>query len=253
MNQILVREKLYVTPELKRKKKIYKCGFFISIFLICILFSGYIYSCYDRKKGQEVSYMLLENADFGENQREEISLEEKMLIISISKEDEYIVENNNTEIESKINFNQDEIIANADKYVTASGDTYSIIARINIPKINLEYTILSKTTVELLKMSPCKFWGVNPNEIGNLSIAAHNYRRKGIFFSDVPSLTIGDVIKITDLTKRTIEYSVYDKYEVDPNDTSCTNPETDGTREITLITCNNNSSKRVIIKAREIQ
>ena len=34
MNQILVSEKLYVTPELKRKKKIYQFAFIY----ICILF-----------------------------------------------------------------------------------------------------------------------------------------------------------------------------------------------------------------------
>ena len=34
MNQILVTEKLYVTPELKRKKRIYKINFIINILLI---------------------------------------------------------------------------------------------------------------------------------------------------------------------------------------------------------------------------
>ena len=32
MNQILVTKKLYITPELKRKKKIYKFDFIISVF-----------------------------------------------------------------------------------------------------------------------------------------------------------------------------------------------------------------------------
>ena len=41
MNQILVTEKLYITPELKRKKKMYKLNFIISIILITILFSFY--------------------------------------------------------------------------------------------------------------------------------------------------------------------------------------------------------------------
>ena len=41
MNQILVTEKLYVTPELKRKKRIYKINFIISIVIIVILCSFY--------------------------------------------------------------------------------------------------------------------------------------------------------------------------------------------------------------------
>ena len=40
MNQILVTEKLYITPEIKRKKRMYKIRFFMSVFLICVLFYG---------------------------------------------------------------------------------------------------------------------------------------------------------------------------------------------------------------------
>ena len=39
MNQILVTEKIYVTPELRRKKKIYQILFILSIFLIIALLS----------------------------------------------------------------------------------------------------------------------------------------------------------------------------------------------------------------------
>ena len=52
MNQILVVEKLYVTPELKKKKRLFKIEFFISVFLICILSSYYIYAEYDRTKSE---------------------------------------------------------------------------------------------------------------------------------------------------------------------------------------------------------
>ena len=52
MNQILVTEKLYITPELKRKKKIYKFNFIISIFLVFVLTSFYIYAEYDRNKSE---------------------------------------------------------------------------------------------------------------------------------------------------------------------------------------------------------
>ena len=50
MNQILVTEKLYVTPELRRKKKLFKFQFFLCVFLACLLFSYYIYAEYDRQK-----------------------------------------------------------------------------------------------------------------------------------------------------------------------------------------------------------
>ena len=50
MNQILISEKLYVTPELKRKKKVFRFEFFLSVFLLCILSSYAIYAEYDRNK-----------------------------------------------------------------------------------------------------------------------------------------------------------------------------------------------------------
>ena len=55
MNQILVTEKVYVTPELKRKKKMYKILFMLSIFSIISLFSIYIYAEYDRNKDESIS------------------------------------------------------------------------------------------------------------------------------------------------------------------------------------------------------
>ena len=59
MNQILITEKLYITPELKKKKKLYRFEFFLSVFLICVLFSYYIYAEYDKMKGEEVSQDIL--------------------------------------------------------------------------------------------------------------------------------------------------------------------------------------------------
>ena len=61
MNQILVTEKLYITPELKRKKKIYKVYFILSVFIVLILTSFYIYAEYDRNKSAEVSQQLLDD------------------------------------------------------------------------------------------------------------------------------------------------------------------------------------------------
>ena len=55
MNQILVTKKLYITPELKKKKKMYKIDFILSIFLVVALLGFYVYAEYDRNKSEEVS------------------------------------------------------------------------------------------------------------------------------------------------------------------------------------------------------
>ena len=87
--------------------------------------------------------------------------------------------------------------------------------------------------------------------MGNYCIVGHNYRNSK-FFSKVPTLVNGDVIQITDSVGNMIEYQVYDKYTVEPTDVSCTSQNTDGNKEITLITCTDDSKLRVIVKARAI-
>ena len=55
------------------------------------------------------------------------------------------------------------------------------------------------------------------------------------------------------MNQRTITYKIYDKYTVDPSDVSCTSQLTNGKKEITLITCTDDSKQRVIVKAREVK
>ena len=244
MNQILVTKKLYVTPELKRKKKIYKISFMISIFLVSILCSFYIYAEYDKNKNEDISQEILSG-------------------IQIESEDDVDseVDDDNTWkilVASKENLKKEEPISEKKKtikfgtYTASDGKKYTTVGTIKIPKISVEYPILSETSVSWLKVSPCKFWGANPNEVGNLCIAGHNYRNKK-FFSKVPKLVVGDIIEITDLDGKTVKYSVYDKYTVDPDNTDCTSQLTNGKKIVTLITCTDDSKQRVIVQAEEVK
>lgn len=52
---------------------------------------------------------------------------------------------------------------------------------------------------------------------------------------------------------RTIEYQVYDKYIVEPTDTRCTSQLTNGRKELTLITCANYGTQRLVVKCREVK
>lgn len=255
MNQILVTQKLYITPELKRKKKIYKFHFFLSIFLVCILVSLGIYAEYDKNKAEEMSQEIL--AQFNERQEE---MNNTIQDTTIAKNNILIVVLDDVEesTNSEEIFEEMEIATSkVELQTTKEGYKYTTIARIEIPKINVNYPILDgetdsvEETDALLKMSPTKFWGPNPNEVGNFCIVGHNYRNKR-FFSKVPTLLNGDLIQITDSEGKMLKYSVYDKYEVIPEDLSCTTQLTNGEKEITLITCTDDSKKRVIVKAREI-
>ena len=68
MNQILVTEKLYVTPELKKKKKMYKINFILSLIIIVLIVSIYFYIDYKRNKSAQVSEQIL--ADINQTQEE---------------------------------------------------------------------------------------------------------------------------------------------------------------------------------------
>ena len=70
-------------------------------------------------------------------------------------------------------------------------------------------------------------------------------------FGKLSQINLGDIIELTDLTGRTLQYEVYDKYKVNPDDTSCTSQLTNGKREVTLITCSNYGTQRLVVKARE--
>ena len=246
MNQILVTKKLYITPELKRKKKIYKFYFFLSVFLVFILISFYIYAEYDRNKSEETSQAILSDFD----QETDTTIAKNNVLIAVL--DDVNDPNNGAVVEEpQPTVNKTKVES------TSDGFNYSTIASINIPKINVNYPILDgqtdsvEETEALLKISPTKFWGPEPNEVGNFCIVGHNYRNTK-FFSKVPTLENGDIIEITDEAGKTIQYSVYDKYQVVPEDVSCTSQLTDGKKEITLITCTNDSKMRVIVKARAI-
>lgn len=126
-----------------------------------------------------------------------------------------------------------------------------VIGIIRIDKININYSILSVSNNELLDISVCRFAGPMPNEIGNLCIAGHNYVDYK-FFSRLNELKINDTITIYDLQGNYIEYKIYDKYETKPDDVSCTFQDTNNTRIVTLITCNNVNGKRLVIHAKEI-
>ena len=219
MNQILVTEKVYVTPELKRKKKVYKGLFMISLFSLICLTSICIYAAYDRNKESEISNEIVENM-FADTTV--ISQEENALVVKITQDfTENAIENPVEEEEVE---EESTNVQQSSTYTASDGTQYNYIGRIVIPKINVDYAIFDHWTYDLLTKSICKFHGGNPNEDGNLCLIGHNWRNKR-FFSKVPTLENGDIVQITDLSGRTVEYEVYDNHQVDPDDVSDTTQE----------------------------
>lgn len=76
-----------------------------------------------------------------------------------------------------------------------------IVGIVEIPDINVNYPFFYDTTDELLKVSPCRFYGPLPNAVGNLCIAGHNYDNQK-FFSNLHLLGLNSRIRIYDLSRK---------------------------------------------------
>ncbi len=265
MNQILITEKLYVTPELRRKKKMYKIKFFLSVFLVCLLFSYYIYAEYDRNKNEEISQEILSNIHIiapEEDDDTTIRVEDNVLIVMLDEQEANKQEINITKLAKDV----EEYIQNIEEqsgeeenspevYTTDSGATYTTDGIVNIPSLGINYPVLNTDEAnidEILKISVVKFWGGDPNEVGNYVIVGHNYKNKKMF-GKLSKINKGDKVELTDLKGRTVTYEVYDTYVVSPEDTKCTSQKTNGKKEITLITCTNYGTQRFVVKAREVK
>lgn len=258
MNQILVTKKLYITPELRRKKKVYKIQFFLSVLLVCLLFSYYIYAEYDRGRSEEVSQEILQGLEITSGkptnaiQKQETTQDttkdttvkeyDGMIVVAIEDDEE----DDNQIIE------QTNVATTPVEYTTSAGESYSVESVLNIPRLGINYPVISEWSEELLKVSLNKYWGPKPNEVGNYCIIGHNYK-SGKMFGNLSGITNGDIIELTDTSGRMIQYSVYDRYVVDPNDTACTSQLTGGNKEVTLITCKSYGQQRLVVKAREVK
>lgn len=119
-----------------------------------------------------------------------------------------------------------------------------------IPKINFKYPVLDKVSKSSIENSVAILYGAGLNQVGNTVIIGHNYRN-GQFFSNNKKLTNGDKIYITDYEGNKKTYTIYHHFVTSPEDTSFYQRDTNGKAEVTLSTCTDDSSGRLIILARE--
>ena len=139
---------------------------------------------------------------------------------------------------------------------TSSGSTtqktykgFGVLGTMEIPATDFEYPILEKVTKKSIETSVAFQWGAGINQVGNSVIIGHNYRN-GLFFSNNKKLQIGDKIYIEDNSGTEMTYTIYDKFETSDSDTSFYQRDTGGKPEVTLSTCTDDSSARLIILAR---
>ena len=142
MNQILINKRLYVTPELKRKKKVYKFNFILSLFLLIVLVTLCIYAEYDRNKSEEVSQQILSDMNKSLEEKKQAQSDILVIVLNNQQEDANVEELPTVDIAALPSGEQE--TQQRDKFVTENGYEYYRIATISIPKINVNYSILEQ-------------------------------------------------------------------------------------------------------------
>lgn len=237
MNQILY------TGETKKKKVVYKKEGMLLISALLIIIMVLILSFNIGSINMTSQAMQQQDNILTQQVQQENSIEEE-------KQVQVVLPNEEKKVEEK---KEEQPKKPVTKTIKASnGKKYEVIATLKIPSLNIEYPILSKTSVELLKISLNKYWGADPNEVGNMCVVGHNYEDSR-FFGKLHKIKKGAIVKITDMSGKTLDYEVYHTEVIDPYDNACTSQLTNGNTEITLITCYNNGNQRFVVKARANQ
>ena len=177
---------------------------------------------------------------------------------SLEQFNSYIEEQNNqnqNSINVENNIDNNNIIEEPSNNNNSSSEglTYKgikVAGVIEIPKTKVKYNVLDDPSAKAMEVGITIIYGPGLNQTGNTVLAGHNYRN-GTFFSNNNKLSSGDKIYITDLSGKKVSYTIYKKYKTDPNDFSYATRSTNGKREISLTTCTDDSSARIIIWAKE--
>lgn len=123
---------------------------------------------------------------------------------------------------------------------------YTVIARLDIEKIDQHLPVLSQTSAKALNVSVCYYSGALPGEDGNMVITGHNYKN-GAHFGKLDKLKAGDEVTLTDTQGNTFVYTVYGIDHIKPDNAQALDA-TAHARELTLLTCEANGNGRLVVR-----
>ncbi len=208
---------VYGKAKRAKKKEINKKKVFFCIILVIVIIASVVYYI-QTKKAKDVNMQPVE--EVAEVTTEEPEVEEK----------------------------QDELVDVSD--IPEKMGNYEVLGKLVIDKIGVEKNILAICENDSLKLSPSKLYGPDLNESGNFVVSGHNWNN---MLKRLSEMQVGDTLyMINKQTKAKVEYKVYNMYTCVPEDLSCLDQNSDGSREVTIITCNPGGATRLICKAREI-
>ena len=125
---------------------------------------------------------------------------------------------------------------------------YDVLGKIIIEELEVEQYILDSKEDNALESGVIKLYGGTLNNYGNFCIAGHN---KAGIFERLNEMEVGDSFEIVEPNLTETTYKVTEIYSSEADDLKCLLQD-DEKVEITLITCENASTTRLIVKAEEV-
>ncbi|MBQ8598663.1 MAG: sortase [Oscillospiraceae bacterium] len=123
-------------------------------------------------------------------------------------------------------------------------DGLEYVGILNVPDLNLELPILNYSSVDNLKIAPCRYDG--SAEGGDLILSAHNYRRH---FGRISQLSIGAEVVFTDMEGKQYTYEVTAFESLEPDQVQ---QMKEGDWDLTMYTCNLDQSRRTTVRCKLI-
>ena len=125
---------------------------------------------------------------------------------------------------------------------------YDVLGKIVIDEYEIEQYILDSNEDKALECGVTKLYGGTLNNYGNFCIAGHN--KSGVF-EKLSEMEVGDTFKIIEPNLTETTYKITEIYSSEADNLKCLLKENEKI-EITLVTCENASTTRLIVKAEEM-
>lgn len=119
-------------------------------------------------------------------------------------------------------------------------DGQRYVGVLSIPSIEYEAPVLWETSLPLLKLGACRFYGSTFEN--NLVLCAHNYNR---LYAQLTELRPGDAVWFTDMDGLTWTYEVADLETLGPNMVA---EMTDSEYDLTFFTCTYGGQARLTLR-----
>jgi len=129
---------------------------------------------------------------------------------------------------------------------------YEVIGKVKINHLGIDVDVLNPVleendyTDDALNYGTVLYYGKKLNEIGNCTIIGHNTAST---FLNLKNIEVDDELVIANSNGVEVTYTVTSIESVEPDDVSVVLQSEENAKEITLITCDDDGTTRLVVKA----